>query len=179
MFIDSKTAEEQAVLNAAYQLCAAARTAPKACGIDHLDTCILTGEDKDRLAEEMRKNCNYDEKNFMFRDAGNVDAAGAVVLIGVKEETRHLGKQCQLCHFNGCTACSEAGAVCVFDMIDLGIAIGSAVASAADLRMDNRVMFTAGMAARSLGLLGEYKTVMGIPLSVSGKSPFFDRERQK
>ena len=30
-------------------------------------------------------------------------------------------------------------------------------------------------AAAALGLLGEYKLIMGIPLSVSGKSPFFDR----
>ena len=179
MMILSKEAEEQAILAAAYELCAAARTAPKACGIDHLDTCILTGEEKDKLSEQMRKNCNYDEANFMFRDANNVDAAGAVVLIGVKEEVRRLGKQCQLCHFEGCTACSEAGAVCVFDMIDLGIAIGAAVSKAADLRMDNRIMFTAGMAARSMGLLGEYRTIMGIPISVSGKSPFFDREAKK
>jgi uncharacterized ferredoxin-like protein len=37
-------------------------------------------------------------------------------------------------------------------------------------------MFTVDIAAASLGLLGEYKMVIGIPLSVSGKTPFFDRE---
>lgn len=178
MFIDSKTAEERAVLDAAYKLCAAARTAPKACGIDHLDTAVLTGADKDRLAEEMRRICGYDDKNFMYRDANNVDRCGAVVLIGVKEDTRHLGKQCKLCHFEGCTACSQAGACCVFDLIDLGIAIGSAVALAADLRIDNRVMFTIGKAAASLELLGDYKTIMGIPLAALGKSPFYDRNEQ-
>ncbi len=175
MFISSSTAEERAVMDAAYKICAAARTAPKACGIDHLDTAILTGEDKDRVAAEMRRLCGNDEKNFMYRDAGNVDRSLAVVLIGVREETRHLGKQCQLCHFEGCTACSEAGACCVFDLIDLGIAIGSAVAAAADMRIDNRVMFTIGKASSSLGLLGEHKTIMGIPLAAAGKSPFYDR----
>jgi hypothetical protein len=30
-------------------------------------------------------------------------------------------------------------------------------------------------AAAALGLLGDHKLIMGIPLSVSGKSPFFDR----
>lgn len=176
MFISSKEAEEKAVMDAAFKLCAAARTAPKACGIDHLDTAVITCEDKDKVAEEMRRLCGYDEKNFMYRDAGNVDNSVAVVLIGVKEDTRHLGKICGLCHFDGCTACSEAGACCVFDLIDLGIAIGSAVSKAADMRIDNRVMFTVGKAAASLGLLGDYKTIMGIPLSVSGKAPFFDRK---
>jgi len=37
-------------------------------------------------------------------------------------------------------------------------------------------MFTIGKAAASLGLLGEYRLIMGIPLSVSGKSPYFDRK---
>lgn len=175
MIIDSRTAEERAVMNAAYEICAAARTAPKACGVDHLMTAIVTAEDKIELAEQMRRNCNYDPKNFMCRDAENVDKSIAVVLIGVKEDTRHLGKQCQLCHFEGCTACSEAGACCVFDMIDLGIAVGSAVASAADMRIDNRVMFTIGKAAVALGLLEGCNTIMGIPLAVAGKSPFYDR----
>ena len=53
-------------------------------------------------------------------------------------------------------------------------------AAAADARVDNRVMFSVGRAARSLGLLGASATlVLGIPLSVSGKSPFFDRKPKK
>lgn len=54
--------------------------------------------------------------------------------------------------------------------------MGSAVALAADRRIDNRVMFTAGKAAANLNLLGKKKIIFGIPLSVSGKSPFFDRK---
>ena len=60
-------------------------------------------------------------------------------------------------------------------MIDLGIAVGSAVSVAADMRIDNRVMFSVGKAAQSMKLLGECTRIMGIPLSVSGKSPMFDR----
>jgi uncharacterized ferredoxin-like protein len=59
--------------------------------------------------------------------------------------------------------------------MDLGIALGSAVALVSDNRVDNRIMFTIGKAAAALGFLGEYNLIMGIPLSVSGKSPFFDR----
>jgi len=37
-------------------------------------------------------------------------------------------------------------------------------------------MFTVGKAALSLGLLPEAHTAYGLPLSASGKSPFFDRK---
>jgi uncharacterized ferredoxin-like protein len=177
VIIDSRKAEKQAVLNLAYGVCAALRTAPKACGIDHLETAILTGEDKKMLTDEMRciGESLGEEGGFFVRDAGNVDTSGAVVIAGAKYEARDLGEMCSLCGFDGCGACSGAGATCVFTPLDLGIALGSAVALVADNRADSRIMFTIGKAAASLGLLGEYKMIMGIPLSVSGKSPFFDR----
>jgi uncharacterized ferredoxin-like protein len=178
MLIKSKDAELAAVMNVANAMCAAARTAPKACRIDHLDTAILTGGDKDALAGEMRKiGVSLGEKGAFFsRDAGNVDSAQAVVLIGAKYLPRGLGAMCRLCGFSDCEESAKAGAACVFTAMNLGIALGSAVSLAADARIDNRMMFTIGQAAVSLGLLGEYKMVIGIPLSVSGKTPFFDRE---
>ena len=177
MLINSKKAEESAILNLAYSVCAAARTAPKACGTDHLDTAVLTGEDKDSVAAEMRRISEKlgEDGKFFRRDADNVDASSAIVLIGAKYETRGLGKMCSLCGFEGCDACEAAGAACVYPPLDLGIALGSAVSLVADNRVDNRIMFTIGKAAASLGLLGEYKLIMGIPLSASGKSAFFDR----
>jgi uncharacterized ferredoxin-like protein len=177
MRIHSKTAEESAILNLAYSVCAAARTAPKACGVDSLETAVLTGEDKDRVTAEMRTigEALGASGRFFCRDADNVDAAGAVVLVGAKYETRGLGERCKLCGFENCAACEAAGAACVFTSMDLGIALGSAVSMVADHRVDNRIMFTIGQAAAKLGLLGEHKLIMGIPLSVSGKSVFYDR----
>ena len=81
MFISSQKAEEQAVLNLAYAVCAAARTAPKACGIDHMDTAILTGEDKLKVTKEMRRLGEILPAPFFIRDADNVQASGAVVLV--------------------------------------------------------------------------------------------------
>ena len=176
MFIQSQKAEEQAVLNLAYAICAAARTAPKACGIDHTDTAILTGEDKKKLTDEMRRLGESLPAPFFIRDADNVDASTAVVLIGVQYKPRDLNEICGICGFENCSACMEAGATCVFTSVDLGIALGSATALAADHHIDNRIMFTIGKAAASLEMLGEHKLIMGIPLSVSGKSPFFDRK---
>ena len=175
MLITSQEAQKQAALNLAYSICAAARTAPKARGIDHMDTAILTGEDTQKIVEEMRKMSEEFSLPFFARDAGNVEKSEAIVLIGVKRETRGLNSACKLCGFSDCGECSEKGALCVFTGMDLGIALGSAVALAADNRVDNRLMYTIGKAAASLGYLGEYNIIIGIPLSVSGKSVFFDR----
>jgi uncharacterized ferredoxin-like protein len=178
MLINSKKAEESAILNLAYSVCAAVRTAPKACGTDHLETAILTGEDKNRVTAEMRKigEAHGESGRFFCRDADNVDTSGAVVLIGAKYLTRGLNEKCKLCGFENCAACEKAGVACVFTSMDLGIALGSAVSMVADNRVDNRIMFTIGQAAARLEMLGEYKMIMGIPLAVSGKSVFYDRK---
>lgn len=52
----------------------------------------------------------------------------------------------------------------------------SACATAADQRVDTRVMFSVGLAAQRLQLLGDCKCVMAIPVSASSKNPFFDRK---
>jgi len=180
MLLNSQDAEKIAVLNTAAAMCAAARTAPKACGIDHIDTAVVSGEDILRLADEMDVMSREYDNWRMHRDAENLRVCAAVVLIGTKESVRGLGGFCQLCHFADCGKMKKAGASCVYDPMDLGIAVGSACALAADSRVDNRVMFTAGKAAARLKMLGEDVTlIMGIPLSVSGKSPFFDREKEK
>lgn len=44
------------------------------------------------------------------------------------------------------------------------------------MRVDSRVLFSAGLAAERLGLLGEgVGQVYAIPISIGSKSPFFDR----
>jgi len=71
---------------------------------------------------------------------------------------------------------AKAGGQCAFNAGDLGIVIGSAVSRAADLRVDSRVMYSAGMAVRELGLLDpEVSIVFGLLLAATAKNPFFDR----
>lgn len=177
MIYDSKAMEMAAVLDTAQRICAAARTAPKAKGIDNLATLVLTGEDKDKIADELEHLSGPLHYQFFLRDAGNVRQAQALVLMGVREGQRGLNEGCRHCHFENCADCAAHGGVCVYDPMDLGIAIGSAVASAADDRVDCRVLFSAGRAAMSLGVMGEdVRMVMAIPLSIAGKSPFFDRK---
>jgi uncharacterized ferredoxin-like protein len=57
----------------------------------------------------------------------------------------------------------------------MGIALGSAVKTASLMNVDNRIMYRAGVAARGAGLI-DADFVMGIPLSVSGKSIYYDRK---
>lgn len=175
MLILNPETEAQSVERAAELLCIAARTAPKGKGKDLLVTAVVSGAEMSRLAETMRRISVRDEVAFFARDAGNLEHASALVLIGTRKEPLGL-PHCGYCGFADCEAMLKAGGTCSFNAGDLGIAVGSAVSRAADLRLDNRVMYSAGKSAIELGLLGEGVMIAyGIPLSVSGKSPFFDR----
>lgn len=56
-------------------------------------------------------------------------------------------------------------------------ALGSAVSVASMNHVDNRIMFSVGKGALSLGMLGpEVKMILGIPLAAAGKAPYFDRK---
>lgn len=177
MLIEGYKAEQAAIIRAAEDMCAAARTAPKTKGDDFLVTGIVTGEDLETLAVEMERISRESGAAFVARDAGNVRKSGAVVLIGVKNVRRGLSDLCQLCNFATCEECAAANGVCIYGPIDAGIAIGSAAAAAADRRVDSRVMFSAGQAARSLGWPeADLQMVFALPVSVSAKSPYFDRK---
>ncbi len=168
-------AEHPALIQAAEQLCVAARTAPKGKGKDLLVTAIITGEEKDQLCKKMREIAVRDQMAFCERDAGNVEGVEVIVLLGSRKEPLGMAN-CGFCGFADCGAMARAGGFCAFNTGDLGIAVGSAASRAADLRLDNRIMYSAGKAALELGMLGEeVKIAYGLPLSSTGKSPFFDR----
>ena len=152
MIIQSDPAENQGLLQVAQLMVVAARTAPKARGEDDISTAIVSQDDKGTLADTMAALGRT-------RDAQNVRDAGIVVLIGVK-----------------CGTASEAFWPFKAKLVDLGIAVGSAAKVASDLNVDNRIMYSIGVAAKKLGLL-DADEIQGIPLSVSGKNIFFDRKR--
>ena len=177
MRYDSKKLEEKAVLDTAARMCAAARTSPKTRGIDFIRTCVLTGEEKEALAQEMDRLAPVLDYPFFTRDAGNIRASQAVVLIGTSYQQRGLNEGCQYCNHTNCGECAQQNGVCSYDNVDLGIAVGSAVSAAADSRIDNRVMFSAGRAALSMQVMDEdVKVIPAVPLSAGSKSPYFDRK---
>ena len=61
------------------------------------------------------------------------------------------------------------GPTCAYRLLDMGIALGSAVKTASMLNVDNRIMHRVGVVTRELGIV-DWDFVMGIPLSVTGKS---------
>ncbi len=170
---------EDAVVAAAFQIANAARTAPKARGVDNLVIAVVYGQELELIAQKMESLVKDGRASAFFeRDAGNLRASQALVLLGTKVKPMGL-KECGLCGFGNCAHKEEhhPEAPCMFNTHDLGIAVGSAVSKAADMRLDNRVMYSVGIAAREMGLLGgDVPIIMGIPLSVSSKSPYFDRK---
>lgn len=152
----------------------AARTAPKGKGVDVIEVCMLTGEEICQLSDEMRRIGWLTDMKFFLRDADNILLAEAVVLIGSRDHCQ--GMNCLRCGFARC-ADRPQGVPCAINTIDVGIATGSACATAADLRLDTRVMHSAGMAAMNLGWpCADAKNVLALPLSCKSKNPFFDRQ---
>jgi len=170
------TVERNGAFSCAEAMMVAARTAPKACGTDLIETMVLDGEDKDRLAAAMREiGTDNSDDAFFIRDAGNIDHCHYVVLIGTRVGAR--GLDCGFCGMESCAAAEAAGVSCALSVNDLGIAIGSAAATAADHRVDNRVLFSAGKAALKLGLFSDkVRVACGIGLATNGKNIFFDRK---
>ena len=151
----------------------AARTAPKGKGVDIIEVATITDKEIDMLSEELRAMYEKNGLKFFLRDADNILSAEAIVLIGTREQAQ--GLNCGHCGYATCASRSE-GVPCAINAIDIGIAVGSACATAADFRVDTRVMFSAGLAAQQLQWLPGCKMVMAIPLSASSKNPFFDRK---
>ncbi|MDD5686304.1 MAG: DUF2148 domain-containing protein [Elusimicrobia bacterium] len=176
MKIESNNAEISGIITVANIMCVAARTAPKARGIDNIVTLILDGKEKDELIDKMIEVANSGYRtNTFLRDAECVRKATAIVLIGTKIST--IGLDCGFCGFDTCKNCEEKKGVCSYNSGDLGIAVGSAVSVAADNRIDNRVMYTAGYTTIKNKLFGDnVKIAFGIPLSASGKNIFFERK---
>jgi len=175
--IKEEAIRKETVLRIASEMLTAARTAPKARGVDRLFLAVITNEEIQKLSASMIEAKNNGAPEFFERDAANLLQADAVLLMGTSYETQGL----QLCGYCGFTNCEEKAkhpdVPCVFNTGDLGIAIGAAVSVGADRRIDNRVMYSAGYIAVKTGLTPpEVKLAYAIPLSVSAKNPFFDRK---
>ncbi|MFP4056988.1 MAG: ferredoxin domain-containing protein [Candidatus Brocadiia bacterium] len=168
--------EAEALETVARLMCLAARTAPKARGLDNLHISIIRDHQKFAVTTQMRQIANEHDLAFFQRDAACCDAAPVVVLIGTKVGPVGV-PHCGYCGFEDCEACARAGGLCAYNSGDLGIALGSAAAVAAAHHADNRLMFTFGKAALEIGILPEdIRIAVGIPLTASGKNPFFDRD---
>ena len=153
----------------------AARTAPKAKGRDLVEVAMITDEDIEHLSQTMIQMSEESGLKFLLRDAANILQAEAVIIIGIKQENSVCGLNCGYCGYASCEAKPEC-TPCMMNGVDVGIAIGSACSKIADLRLDSRVLFSAGWAAKRLDLLQGADLVFAIPVTAASKNPFFDRK---
>ncbi len=161
-------------------MCVSARTAPKSAGQDYVVTKVLDGDECRALGEAMVVHGVGTPRQAGFeRDGTNVLNSSIVVLIGLKD-AKPMGLNCGACGQEKCITINTFrgpfdGPQCAFRHLDMGIALGSAVKTASLFNVDNRIMYRAGLVAKKIGQI-DADYVMGIPLSVTGKSPYFDRK---
>ena len=190
---------EQTLLHCARLMELSARTAPKSAGNDFIVLEVLGSEATAEVGRRMVEMGEKADMAMFVRDGKSVLASAAMLLVGVKEATA-VGLDCRACGKKTCAEATEEyernregraasgdtpgarpdepgkflGPVCAFRMLDMGIALGSAVKTASILNADNRIMYRAGVIARDMGLI-DADYVMAVPLSATGKSVFFDR----
>lgn len=170
-------------------MAASARTAPKAGGKDFLEIAVITNDDDlkkiaDRMKEYAPESTN---EAFWLRDAANIENSQALLLVGLSKPVT-AGYDCGGCGYSTCgefaknrkieeKAMGYTGPHCTMRMMDIGVALSSAAKTASILNVDNRVQQRVGAAARALGYI-KAEVVMGIPVSITGKSIYYDRKTQ-
>jgi len=169
---------DKAVLNVANLMELAAKTAPKAAGQDLIEIVVLDKKQCEKLGEDMIAFAKDTKQPLFERDGKGVKNASAMLLIGLKKH-QGVGLECGACghpcKFETKKGKDFIGPNCDVRVIDLGIALGSAVKSAQIHNVDNRIMYRAATIAMKQGLI-DCTFSMGIPLSATGKNIFWDRQ---
>lgn len=174
MVTNERALRHQLVVEAAHRMMTAARTAPKGKGADIIEIALVDSPaDLQTLAEAMRRRSEESGFKFLLRDADNILQGDALILIGTRRMPQ--GLNCGYCGYATCAA-NPVTNPCAINSIDVGIAIGSACSMAADLRVDTRVMFSAGWASELLPWLEDCSQTIAIAVSAASKNPYFDRK---
>ena len=165
-----------------------ARTAPKAGGKDFLEIVVITAnDDLQRIAEAMKGYAPQEHQRILLAEGcGQHRAfrrAAAGWTQGVQRRRLRLRRlrpsRLQRFHGEPARSCDKAmgyiGPHCALRMMDIGVALASAAKTAGILNVDNRVQQRVGAAARALGTHPR-RGCHGNPVSISGKSIYFDRK---
>ncbi|MBN2439545.1 MAG: hypothetical protein JXL20_13215, partial [Deltaproteobacteria bacterium] len=136
--IDGTQRERQGILATADLMLLAARTAPKSGGRDDILTALVTPPETEALAEEIKVVAAERNDLAWHKPLPILEVAAAVVLIGVRG-TKSYVCNCGACSYPSCADFSAAakragrdydGPNCIFKVMDLGVALGSAVKTA-------------------------------------------------
>jgi uncharacterized ferredoxin-like protein len=189
-----KEMNQNAVIMAGRLMLAAATTAPQHGGVGVMDGCLVYGEEEIediafRLEELSFTKKQWDES--FRREANMVRESQAVLFLGCFRSYDPFGTACGRClgdqgepkdgtkctKFRNTPKLADApipGPVCTYRISDLGYCVGSALWIAARLFIDTRPKFPVGLAGMKLGYLPRCKFIVGLPLSITSKSPFDD-----
>lgn len=170
--------ERDGVMEVAKHMAVAARTAAKTRGIDNIEIMIIDDEQtRKKICEKMREISKQENRLSFERDASSIATSPAIFAAGVKSNP--AGLNCGYCGYPTCMELKKTRGICAYNSIDLGIAVDSAAGIANLFHADNRIMYSIGRACVDLKLFSEtVKQALGIPLSVTGKNPFFDRQQK-
>jgi uncharacterized ferredoxin-like protein len=172
---NSDELEKAGLMRIAELMAVAARTAPKTRGADNIEVIAIDDAARKKLIEKMAEISKKENRPGFERDARSIADSPAILVMGVR--TNPAGLNCGFCGYPTCAEMAKNNGTCAYNPIDLGIAACSAAAKAADLRADNRIMYSIGRACIDLGLFSKtVKQALGIPLSATGKNPYFDRK---
>ena len=95
------TPEKTAVATVAGLMALAARTAPKGKGVDTLIIRVLSGKEVPALATRLSELGETQGIGFFLRDAKNIAASDACVLVGARGDTV-AGINCGACGYATC-----------------------------------------------------------------------------
>ena len=175
-----KNSMAESVVRGAEFMAIAARTAPKTRGDDFVGIKVISGEDVNKLADAMIQLGQENKQPKWNRDGENVKKSSAILLLSL-EDPKPVGLNCGACGYSRCADLKTvegpefSGPLCAWRLLDLGIAMGSAVKTASIFNLDNRIMYRVGSIAKKLGMM-EGPMVIGIPVSAEGKNIYFDRK---
>ncbi|OPX83866.1 MAG: hypothetical protein A4E53_04468 [Pelotomaculum sp. PtaB.Bin104] len=161
----------------------AACTAPKTLGQDFVRAKVISGDELNALADAMDRYGKEKGAVNFDRDAENIRHSAALLLLSL-DHPAPAGLNCGACGHSQCselntTADAEfSNPLCVWRILDLGIALGSAAKTAGLLNADNRIMGRPGTVAREMGMI-KGELVIGIPISATSKNIYFDRPENK
>ena len=124
----SDEAERQAIRIVATMTASSARTAPKARGVDNVQTMLVEGDDIEALARAMQDKAEEKPRCLspaFRRDARNLRSSTYVLLVGVAGEPKKMDQplDCCACGYETCRGLLNArkkhgndfsGPLCVF-----------------------------------------------------------------
>lgn len=194
-------AKKENVISAARLMVNAALTAPFTGGVPSHEAEIAHGQEElEAIAREMERLAHEEvvqklKKPFLY-EAVMVRESDAVLFLGnFRARQSPLDAGCGLCggepdcsffydrvsHHNGMVDATDRrrktavqGPLCMMRAHDLGYAVGSALWMAANLFVDARPLYSAGLAGRNLGFCRNSEIVIAIPVAAGSKNPYAD-----